>query len=113
MAARRSHNPKIMSSILTGRMYQSRDARRGPSAEREREREREKERKRERERERDRGRERESEREREREGEKREREREKERERERVVCIKNSSSAACISRESNPGHIDGNDVFYH
>ena len=19
----------------------------------------------------------------------------------------------CISRESNPGHIDGNDVFYH
>ena len=20
---------------------------------------------------------------------------------------------ACISRESNPGHIDGNDVFYH
>jgi hypothetical protein len=21
--------------------------------------------------------------------------------------------ANCISRESNPGHIDGNDVFYH
>ena len=21
--------------------------------------------------------------------------------------------AKCISRESNPGHIDGNDVFYH
>ena len=19
----------------------------------------------------------------------------------------------CISRESNPGHVDGNDVFYH
>ena len=22
-------------------------------------------------------------------------------------------SGKCISRESNPGHIDGNDVFYH
>jgi hypothetical protein len=49
-------------------------------------------------------------REREREGE---REGERERERERYVCITNSSSSACISRESNPGHIDGNDVFYH
>ena len=24
-----------------------------------------------------------------------------------------SHGHACISRESNPGHIDGNDVFYH
>ena len=24
-----------------------------------------------------------------------------------------SDVAACISRELNPGHIDGNDVFYH
>jgi len=23
------------------------------------------------------------------------------------------SAQKCISRESNPGHIDGNDVFYH
>ena len=113
MAARRSHNPKIMSSILTGRMYQSRDARRGPSAEREREREKERKREREREREIEGERERVRERERERERRERGRERKRERERERVVCIRNSSSASCISRESNPGHIDGNDVFYH
>ena len=24
-----------------------------------------------------------------------------------------STLEKCISRESNPGHIDGNDVFYH
>ena len=25
----------------------------------------------------------------------------------------NVRKGKCISRESNPGHIDGNDVFYH
>ena len=57
-------------------------------------------------------------REREREGEREgegetEREGERERERERFVCITNSASSARISRESNPGHIDGYDVFSH
>jgi hypothetical protein len=56
--------------------------------------------------------EREGEGETEREGE-REREKGRERERERYVCITNSSSSARISRESNRGHIDGNDVFHH
>ena len=28
-------------------------------------------------------------------------------------CAKEVEDDACISRESNPGHIDGNDVFYH
>ena len=26
---------------------------------------------------------------------------------------RHTSREICISRESNPGHIDGNDVFYH
>ena len=31
-----------------------------------------------------------------------------------VVCKAVAPAMAkCISRESNPGHIDGNDVFYH
>ena len=28
-------------------------------------------------------------------------------------CAKEVEGDACISRESNPGHIDGNDVFCH
>ena len=33
----------------------------------------------------------------------------------RAKLLTNSGSTLekCISRESNPGHIDGNDVFYH
>ena len=29
------------------------------------------------------------------------------------LCGAHSRPCNCISRESNPGHIDGNDVFYH
>ena len=49
----------------------------------------------------------------------RERDRERERERGRGRATRGAGSLAraqpkiCISRESNPGHIDGNDVFYH
>ena len=60
----------------------------------------------------ERGRERERERHRERWRE-REKGRERQTEREGFVCITYTSSSACISRESNPGHIDGNDVFHH
>ncbi len=30
-----------------------------------------------------------------------------------VDCIQGAAFAQCISRESNPGHIDGDDVFCH
>ena len=29
------------------------------------------------------------------------------------MTCENILPSKCISRESNPGHIDGNDVFYH
>ena len=32
-----------------------------------------------------------------------------------TACVdrRNIMNSICTSRESNPGHIDGNDVFYH